>query len=404
MVQVKDVMDTDSILADPGPMLGDRLLFPTLQAVVYANHAAMAPLSTPVVDAMNTVVERVAAFGADVYPSLADQRRSLKIDLAHLFKANPNDFALVDNTTSGVSAVAHCFPWTSGDEIALYRDEFPTNVTPWLRAAELYGFRPRYLEAPLSGPQRLEALGNILKKNPIRLVAVSWVQFQTGFAAPVHEMAALCHRHNAHLFVDGIQACGVLPLEFGEIDFVACGGHKWLMGPEGTGFLFANHKTSPPLKPHLAGWLSHERPVEFLFEGPNRLKLDRPIRSGVDFLERGSCNAAGLAGLGAAIRLLNQIGPPRIFSHITKWHEAVEPILLAIGLQSCRSAHQSERSGILAFHPHPKQQALPLAKALSRAGITVAAPDGYLRLSPHWPNRPDEHQVFSEALSKRSDR
>jgi selenocysteine lyase/cysteine desulfurase len=58
--------------------------------------------------------------------------------------------------------------------------------------------------------------------------------------------------------VDGIQGVGALPLSVGNsgIDFLSNGGHKWLMGPQGCGFMYISPVLFERLKPAFAGWLS----------------------------------------------------------------------------------------------------------------------------------------------------
>src|SRR5262245_1296445 len=86
----------------------------------------------------------------------------------------------------------------------------------------------------------LEALEGELLRGAVRLVAVSAVQFQSGLRMPLQAMSRMCHVHGAELFVDGVQACGVVPVDVRAegIDYLACGSHKWLMGLEGAGFLY----------------------------------------------------------------------------------------------------------------------------------------------------------------------
>src|SRR6185369_9998242 len=103
-----------------------------------------------------------------------------------------------------------------------------------------------------------------------RLVAISAVEFQSGLRTPFAELAALCHAHGAELSVDAVQACGAVPIDVGAmgIDYLACGSHKWMMGLPGAGFLYAAPGRVEALRPHVAGWLSHEDGLDFLFRGP----------------------------------------------------------------------------------------------------------------------------------------
>lgn len=387
----------------PASRLGDRSGFPRLAARSYLAHCAISPVSDRVQAAVDAVLDAYAREGVRAVGPLLAQRAALRSALARLIGARPDDVGLVASTTVGTIDVAHAIPWRPGDRVVVFAGEFPTNVTPWRQAAATFGLEVRTL--PLSGfglpgePDgdglaRLEAT----LREGARLVAVSAVQFQTGLGMPLAEMARLCHAHGAELFVDGIQAVGVVPLDVAAlgVDYLACGSHKWLMGTEGCGFVYVAPERVRALVPRLAGWLSHEDPVGFLFGGP--VDYDRPFRARADVFEVGAANVAGLAALGAAVEPLAEIGVDEIFGHVQAWHDALEPLLLARGFLSLRSPRAAGRSGILSVRPPPGVDPQALVAALGARGVTVTAPEGCLRVAPHWPNPLDEVGAVAEAL------
>lgn len=118
------------------------------------------------------------------------------------------------NTTRGVSDIALSLSWRPGDRVLLFRGEFPTNVTPWQRAAELFGLELRWLDVDDFRTDLHAALGRVAEElnRGVRLMAISAVQFQTGLRAPLEQLGQLCQRFGCELFVDAIQACGVVPM------------------------------------------------------------------------------------------------------------------------------------------------------------------------------------------------
>ena len=120
-----------------------------------------------------------------------------------------------------------------------------------------------------------------------------------------------------------------------------------MMGLEGAGFLYIHPDRIGALHPNIAGWLSHEEGLRFLFEGPGYLRYDRPIKRSADFLEAGNGNAAGLAGLEAALDRILEVGVPGIFEHVNRYHDALEAGLLERGFVSLRASDPRRRSGIL---------------------------------------------------------
>jgi cysteine desulfurase/selenocysteine lyase len=229
------------------------------------------------------------------------------------------------------------------------------------------------------------------------------VQFQTGLAMPLAEMAAVCRRRGAALCVDAIQSAGVVPIDFAALgaDYVACGAHKWLLGVEGAGFLWIRPGRAEELRPALAGWLSHEQAVSFLVAGEEGLlRYDRPLRRGAQVFEGSSSSAISQAALDASLALLLGLGVDAIFAHAQAFHDRLEPALRARGLEVLRETHPARRSGTLSARPPPGHSALALRDGLAARGIAIAIPDGKLRFAPHWPNAIEEAELVASALDE----
>lgn len=383
----------------PLARLGDRSLFPDLACRSYLAHCAISPASRPVRAIVTTLAESYGRAGVGALAQWMEQRARLHGELAALIGAQADDIGFVANTTTGLTQLANSLPWRAGDKVVLFHGEFPANVTPWLQAARTYGLEVAWV--PLDGFGRggdavpagegLTRLEAALRAGGVRLVAVSAVQFQTGLRMPLRAIADLCHRYGAELCVDAIQAVGVVPIDVADgIDYLACGSHKWLMGLEGCGFVYVSPTKVGALVPRLAGWLSHEDPVGFLFGGPGSLTYDRPFRARADVFEGAALNGAGFAALGAAVGVLAPLGIDAVYTHVQAWHDAIEPHLVERGWSSLRSPDPAARSGILAVTPPRGVPAGALVAPLKERGVVVSAPEGCLRLAPSWPNALDE--------------
>lgn len=384
--------------------LGSRALFPDLRARIYANHASLTPPSTAVREAVRATLDGYATQGMAWYKEETDRRERLRAALARMIGARDEDLALVANTSAGVLAVSLCLPWRRGDRIVVFEGEFPTNVTPWQQAARREALELAWMKADDFRTDRdgaLQRLEDELRRG-VRLVAVSAVQFTTGQRMPLKRIGELCKRHGAELFVDAIQAMGVVRLDVSamNIDYLTAGSHKWLMGPEGLAAFYAAPEAAGRLEPNVAGWLSHEHPFAFLTEGPGHLRYDRPFQRGARMAEAGTFNTLGAAGLEASVSLIERIGTDAILAHVQAWHDAVEPGLVERGFESARMEDATGRSGSLSVRPPDPSTAPAWLTALGEAGIACAAPDGWLRLSPHWPNRLDEAEILFDAIDR----
>ncbi|MFN7147020.1 MAG: aminotransferase class V-fold PLP-dependent enzyme, partial [Myxococcota bacterium] len=367
------------------PRLGDRALFPDLAARSYLAHCAISPIPAPARAAAVENLDSYARLGVGAVPRWLEQRAALRDAFGRLVGARGEDIALVANTTTGVIDVAFSIPWRAGDRVVLFEGEFPANVTPWQQAAATFGLA--IVRVPLQGFGRggdprddgLARLAEVLRGGA-RLVAVSAVQFSTGLAMPLREIAALCRAHGAELFVDGIQAVGVVPVDVGVgIDYLTCGSHKWLMGAEGCAALYVAPERARALVPRLAGWISHEEPFGFLW-GAAPLRHDRPFKTAAGVFEGAAANGAGLAALGAAVGLLEALGVPAIVDHVQRWHDAIEPALVERGFTSLRGG-PGARSGILALDAPAGVDVQAVVKGLAARGVVVTAPENHLRVA-----------------------
>lgn len=385
---------------------GDKSLFPNLPPA-YLNHAAISPPSIAVEAQIASFLMDQSRGGVSGFKRWLPQLERLKAKLAAFLRSkNPpasataKDIAFVENTTTGVAHLAMNLPWKKGDRVLLFEGDFPANITPWQRAAQLFELdiqllpiEPffRDLDAALDGLRRQLS-------QPTRLVATSFVRFQTGLRMPVETMGALCHEFGAELFVDGIQGIGSVPIDIEHIDYLACGGHKWLMGLCGLGFVYIDPSRVEQLVPRVAGWLSHENALSFLFEGPGELRHDRAIRKEASALELGAMSGIGAAALEASVDLIQQLSVPAIFEHINRYHDAIEPQLVELGFVSERSPNPALRSGSLCVRPPADVDLAELAGTLETKGVHLSTPDARLRFAPHWPNHLSETDLVVPSI------
>ncbi len=397
-------MDARPLPTIPLPArLGDRRLFPDLAVPVYVNHAAISPPSLAVRAAVQAVTDDYAALGSRAFLPWIGQRERLRGRLARLFGGGAEGWVLSPGTTRGLLDVATCLRWQPKDRILLFSGEFPANITPWQRAAQTWKLGIDTL--PLTGfddgsGAGLSRVERALQAGNLRLVAVSAVQFQTGLRMPLAELGQLCRRHGALLCVDGIQAAGAVPIDVDAsgIDFFAAGTHKWAMGMDGAGFLYISPRGLAALSPRIAGWLSHEEGLRFLFEGEGHLRTDRPIRARADFLEVGAWNTMGFAALEAGLSLIESIGIPAIHAHVNGILDAIEAPLLAAGFISARARDANARSCTLSLKPPPGIDITQVEGRMWDRGVAASIPDGWLRISPHWPNGLDQVPQILDAV------
>lgn len=390
--------------------LGDRSLFPELEALAYLAHAAISPLSTPVEQEVARLLADVRRLGVGAFPLWARQREGLRHAFAELIAVRPTEVALTAGTNRGLTDVALALPLEAEDEIVSFHGEFPANIVPWQVAATRAAARLHLLPAPdldAGDPDDaiLEGLRRRLSQGA-RYVSVSAVQFQTGFRMPLKEIGSLCAEHGARFLVDAIQAVGALPLNATElqIDGLFVGAHKWLLGLEGVGLLYLHQGLREELRPVTLGWQSLVDGESFLFEGKGKLDYERPVRGDAGVFEGSTQNAVGFAALGAGLEICRALGPERIFDHVQSYHDCLEPELAALGLRSLRATRSASRSCLLSFDLPENVPFSSFSAALRAERIAYSTPDGLIRFAPHFANSLDECEIVAGAVARSLDR
>jgi cysteine desulfurase/selenocysteine lyase len=368
-----------------------RNLFPHSRDQIYLNHAAISPFSTRVVDSLNTFIQQRHLTEIENYFSFQPIVEQTRQYLANLLHTHPERIAFSPNTSSGLNLLAG-LPWKKGDRILLNRLEFPSNVYPF------ENLRSRGVEIDYVQPRQ-----NYLDLNDFeaaftpqtRLVSVSQVQFLTGQRIDLQHLAKLCKAHHAWLSVDGIQALGATDLDVVTtgVDFVACGGHKWLMGPTGNGFIYISEALQHQLRPLATGWLS-------VLNEWDLLDYDLSLRPDARRFETGTLNFMGIAGLNAALKTFAEIGIKTIEHQILSLTDYLHQACRELGLSVLTPAAASERLGIVTVQL-ASDKAQHFYQQLRQAQIETSLRENrYLRFSPHFYNTHVELEHLIDSLKR----
>lgn len=368
-----------------------RKEFPAAKRYVYFNHAAVSPLSTRVIAAMNAVERGFFEKGVlceDAVFGMVDAARG---GAARLVGARPAEIAFVKNTTQGVLVAANGIRWKRGDEVVMPSIEFPANAYPWI-ALRKRGVRT-VLVPPRDGRVTAEMLAGACTART-RCVTVSAVQFSSGYRVDLAALGSFCRGRGIYLHVDGIQSLGMLRCDVRamRIDFLSAGAHKWLLGPVGTGFFYCRAELLDELDIWNPGWLGVRNPRAYL-------DYDPTPRADAGRFEEGSPNLYGIAGLGAAIGRFLEIGPSRVERRILGITDLLERGLQSRGYVVTSPRGKRERSGIICFR-HPAGRTEKLFDALMKRRVVASLREGAIRLSPHFYNTEGEVERVLDLLRR----
>ncbi len=364
-----------------------RALFPHLRTgQLYLNHASISPLSKPVVDAMTKYLQTRSDGTLVTYDDDVKIETDCRNAVQSMIHAESKDrIALIGNTSDAINIVASGLPWQPGDRIILNDMEFPANVYPYHHLQD-QGVIVDIIKCP-DGKISLEMIERTLTPRT-RVVALSAVQFLSGYRSDLAAIGALCRDRRVWFIVDGIQAVGAVQIDVQnmKIDGLAAGAQKWQMSVQGTGFLYVNELLQEAIHPQFVGWLGVQDAWNFYNYG-------QPLASTAKRYEGGTVNHLGFSGMAVSLALLLKQGIPAIENHVL----ALTRILIdgfrqIDGVEVYSPTNDRERAGIVTITLPERVNAATVFKKLLAKNIVISLREGKLRYSPHFYNSPEEVQ------------
>ncbi len=377
-----------------GKLANFKTCFSKKTQFVHLNNAGLAPVSSVSVATAQIWLERFHEEGMhcnDAYMAAAETARA---ELAELAGAKPGQVAFFQSTAGAISQVAFGRSLNPGDEVLTWDQEYASNLYPW-REACLRSNAKLVLaksENNLSTP-----LDNLLAHvtERTRVIAVSWVQFQTGSVTDLQKLVQFAKPRNIWTVVDVIQGFGILPFHFENLGLDAiCGGsHKWLVSPVGVGFLILRDELIPVLKPLTIGSSTYGN-----CDDPADLHC-LPKRDALRF-ESGSKQVLEITALGASAKLVRETGVDVIRSEASRIANQLRQGLESLGftLHSPRDAAPS----FINFSHRRISNLKIVTDQLSKFRISHALRGPGVRLSTHAFNESSDVEITLKALSSLS--
>ena len=368
-----------------------RALFPITERYNYLNHAAVSPLPTTTLQAVESQLRDVHENGSTGFRDWLATKEKARELLANLLGARPEQVAFVRNTSDALSTVANGLTWRAGDNIITFSREFPSNIYPWLRIRDVFGVEVRMCEER-NGRIDLDELEGMIDANT-RVVSVSHVQFASGFRIDLERLGRIVRQHDALFVVDVIQALGVIPtnVEAEFVDVAAGAGHKWLMAPEGVGYLYLSDRARERIQPTLVGWISVPNPDDYL-------NFEQGWNRGTLAWETGTGPASLFYGFRASLELLTSHGVQRIANYLEELTDHLCEGLKGKRYEVVGSRASGEKSQIVCIRHQDGLSAMGLYHQLNAKKIVTAPRGDRLRIAPHFYNTATEVDALLEAL------
>jgi selenocysteine lyase/cysteine desulfurase len=362
-----------------------RAEFPALARWTFLNTATFGQLPRRAVEAVARHLAHRDELACSDFLDWFDDADRVREQIARLIHCEPGDVAFVPNAATALGLLLGGLDWRPGDRIVTLKDEFPNNL---YHPALLARHGVEVVEA--EWPRFYDAVST-----RARLVVLSEVNYTTGFRPPLREIADFLRERGVLLYVDGTQSLGALRFDVREVrpDMLAVHGYKWLLCPNGAGFMYVAPALRERLHPSVIGWRSHRdwRRVDNLHHGAPEFKDE------AEKYEGGMLTFPVIYPMGASLEMMLEIGPEAIEARVMELAARIRGALRRLGGRLLFDESPHHDSPVVAAR-FEGRDASALARELKSRRVIVSARHGYLRVSAHFYNNEADVGVLEDEL------
>jgi len=361
-----------------------RQEFPIRERFTFLNHASVAPIPASTQAAISEFARAAAEEGPVNYSAWLHAMGVARETCAAMINADAQDICFIKNTNHGLLIVANSINWKAGDNVVGLEHEFPANLLPW-KNLQAHGVEFRGVPERPDFTYSIDEIASRIDDRT-RLLAVSWVEYSTGVRNDIEALSRLCREKNILFCVDGIQGLGVLPVDVEAlpIDFLMGDGHKWMLAPEGCGFLYVRRERIAELNDNMAGWCGMKNPQDYD-------NTDQGYKPTARKFEEGSHNLLAINALGTSLRILQAAGYDFIQQRIRTTTTLLMERARKKNYEVVTPDNWENRAGIVSLRK-PGIDIDAVQKSLvDDHKIVIAARRGFFRVSPHFYN--DEEEI-----------
>jgi cysteine desulfurase/selenocysteine lyase len=275
-------------------------------SLVYFDNAATTQKPQVVIDALNQYYIQDNANIHRGLHTLAERATTgyelTRTKLKDFLNAPSTDqIIFTSGTTAGINLVAQTFGranFLKGDVILVSNLEHHSNIVPWQMVAQETGAEVQVIPVDEVGVLDMEAYGQLLTSNRVKLVAVNHVSNAIGTINPIKQMIDMAHQVGAKILIDGAQSVAHFDIDVQalDMDFFVFSAHK-LFGPTGVGVLYGKREILESMPPYQGGG---EMIKEVSFSGTTYNEL--PYK-----FEAGTPNIADVYAFGFALDYLKSL-------------------------------------------------------------------------------------------------
>lgn len=366
-----------------------RSYFPHIQkGIIYFNHASTAPINTKAKERIDEFIKERSEDALDDYWSFKKVADETKEMIGEMINCKADRIAFLDNTTNGIIWLTLGIDWKAGDRIILNDVEFPANVYPFLQLKEK-GVEIDFIKST-NGIVTAEEVINAVRPRT-KLISISFVQFLSGYKVDLEMIGKACKERGIIFCVDSIQGLGAVKLDIEKynIDFLANGTQKWMLGLQGLAFIYVRKELQDKMKSAPVGWLAVKNAWDLL-------NFDLETKETAERFQPGTLNNLGIYAFNSSMKIFKEFGFDEIEKQILDNSKYFIEKLDETGYKSSlHSLPEKYLSGIISFRNENGQK---IFDHLNRKKIVCSLREGYIRFAPHFYNTKQEIDIVVNEL------
>ncbi|MGN9866562.1 aminotransferase class V-fold PLP-dependent enzyme [Bacillus swezeyi] len=365
-----------------------RSLFPVLSTHIHLGACSGSALAVPVSGALDEYRSALLKGGLN-WEALLKKAEEAKEKFSRLIGAEKEEIAVLSSVSDAVSAIAVSLPeQPHRNQIAFTDIDFPAIGQIWL-AQDRFKYNLAVIHGE-DGMIRLEQFEKQISDQTL-LTCVPHVSYYNGFKQNLKDIAGIVHQKGSLLFVDAYQSAGHIPINVKDmdIDILAAGTRKYMLGIPGTAFLYIKRELSEQFQPKMTGWFGKDKPFAFDLHHSG-------FAEGAKRFETGTPSFIGLYAAEAALKLLLEAAPVQIESYLQKLARFSLQYGKEKGLQIIGPQTVHNRTSLISIR---SEQASRIESLLREKNIITSSRNDVIRIAPHFYNTKEEIEHTIDAIA-----
>ncbi|RFB11490.1 aminotransferase class V-fold PLP-dependent enzyme [Bacillus sp. HNG] len=364
-----------------------RSLFPILATHTHLASCSQGALAKSVSKAIEEYHNSLLLSGSNWNEAISKVDET-RVKFAELIGAETDEVAVLCSVSDAISAIATSLPYQQEKNKIMFTDiDFPTVGHIWF-AQEPFKDNISVIRSS-NGEIPLEQYEKEITTDTL-ITCIPHVNYYNGYKQNVREIAGIVHRKGSLLFVDAYQSAGHIPIDVKEmeIDILATGTRKYMLGIPGVAFLYIKKELAEQLKPRVTGWLGQEQASSFDIYNP-------VFAMGARRFETGTPSFISIYAAYEALKLLLEVGISNIETHLKELTQFTIHYGQEKGLHLIGPLSTDNRTSLMSFHV---ENASKVEAMLRDKKIIVSARKDVIRIAPHFYNIKDEIKCAIDEL------